>query len=160
MTWKTLAVLSLGLGLMATVGCNSKKDDKAGGNGGGGGKKEEHSHGSGPNGGVMFDIAGGKYHGEFKPSHKDKTATVWIYGADEKTLTPVKTEKVKLVISNTNPKIEMDLTPTDKKADGSAATFTGKHDGLAVEMEYKGTITFLVDGMPYNGDFEEKAEKK
>ena len=63
-------------------------------------------------------------------------------------------------MSNTNPKIEIDLLPTDEAPDGTASTFVGKHDGFAVEMEYKGTVSGQIDGKPYSGDFEEKAEPK
>ncbi len=158
MNAKTLAAIVLGLGLIGAAGCDGKKDAPKPGD-----KKhteESHEHGNGPHGGLIFDIAGGKYHGEFRPDHKEKSATVWILGMDEKTLAPIKADKLRLVVSNTTPKIEIDLLPTDKSADGAATTFTGKHDGFGVEMEYKGTITFKVGDKSYSGDFEEKAEKK
>jgi hypothetical protein len=157
MTWKTITAMALGLGLVGVVGCNTKKDtapkavDKK--------TDEDHTHGTGPHGGVVFDFGGGKYHGEFKPDHKAKSATVWILTADEKTLAPVKTDKLRLVVSNANPKIEIDLPPTDAK-DGAAATFTGNDKGFGVEMEYKGTVRFNVGDTQYSGDFEEKPEKK
>lgn len=158
MAWKTLTAVALGLGLVGTVGCDTKKgtppnaEDKK--------KGEDHAaHGTGPHGGVVFDFGGGKYHGEFKPDHGKKEATVWILGSDEKTPAPVKTDKLRLVVSNTTPKIEIDLTPTDAK-DGSASAFTGKSDGFGVEMEYKGTVRFNVGDTQYSGDFEEKSEKK
>src|SRR5262245_25544434 len=109
MTWKTLAAIALGLGLALAAGCD-KKNDKGGDKGGG---KDGHEHGNGPHGGVVFDFGGGAYHGEFKPNHKEKSATVWILGADEKSLTPVKADRLRLVVSNTTPKIEIDLTPID-----------------------------------------------
>ncbi len=158
MNWKTLATVVLGLGLIWATGCDNKKDattpkpDPK--------KDEDHAHGNGPHGGVVFDFGGGKYHGEFKPSHPDKNATVWILGADEKTAAPIKAEKLKLVVSNTTPKIEIELLPTDKDKDGKASTFTGKDNGFGVEMEYKGTVTFTIDGKQYSGDFEEKPEPK
>jgi hypothetical protein len=158
MTWKTFTAVVLGAGLTGAAGCDAKKEesaappDKK--------KNEGHAHGTGPHGGVVFDIAGGKYHGEFKPDHVKKEATVWILGLDEQTPTPVKADTIRLVVSNTNPKIEIDLLPTDKGADGSASTFTGKHDGFGVEMEYKGTISFTVGSKPHSGDFEEPPAKK
>ncbi len=156
MTWKTLTAAVLGLSLVWAAGCDPKKntqkpDQK---------KDEDHAHGTGPHEGVVFDFGGGKWHGEFLPDHDKKEATVWILGADEKTAAPIKAEKLRLVVSNTNPKIEIDLLPTDKGADGSASTFTGKHDGFGVKMEYKGTVTFTLDGKQYSGDFEEKPEPK
>jgi hypothetical protein len=159
MTWKTLVAAVLGLGLVWATGCDTKKDagpkaaDKKH-------EDDDHGHGAGPHKGVVFDLGGGKWHGEFQPDHKAKSATVWILGADEKTPAPIKAEKLRLVVTNTNPKIEIDLLPTDKGADGAASTFTGKHDGFGVEMEYKGTVTFTLDGKQYSGDFEEKPEPK
>lgn len=160
MNGKTMMAAVLGLGLVWATGCGkpaptapAKADDKKD-------KKDDHGHGNGPHGGVVFDFGGGKYHGEFKPDHGKKNATVWILGADEKTAAPVKVEKLRLVVSNTKPKIEIDLTPTDKGADGAASTFVGTNDGFGVEMEYKGTVTFTADGKQYSGDFEEKPEPK
>ncbi len=154
MNGKTLAAAVLGLGLVWATGCDKKAEPtKAEPK-----KEEEHGHGTGPHGGLIFDL--GKYHAEFKPDHGKKEATIWILGIDEKTAVRIKADKVRLVVSNATPKIEIDLLPTDKGADGTASAFTGKSDGFGVEMEYKGTATVQVDGKPYSGDFEEKAEPK
>ncbi|MCE9562052.1 MAG: hypothetical protein K8U57_08350 [Planctomycetes bacterium] len=162
MSAKMLAATILGFGLIWATGCDSKKDatqkaaeekkpKEA--------KEDKHDdHGPGPHKGVIFDC--GKWHVEFKPDHAKKEATVWIYGLDQKTPTPIKADKVRLVVSNTTPKIEIDLLPTDKGADGAAHTFTGKHDGFGVEKEYKGTVSFQVDGKPYSEEFSEEPEKK
>jgi hypothetical protein len=155
MNRKTLAAAVVGLGLVWSAGCDTKKGEpKAGATF----VSEEHVHGTGPHGGVIFDL--GKWHGEFKPDHAKKEATVWVLGADEKTPAPIKADRLRLVVSNAIPKIEIDLLPTDKGPDGAASTFTGKSEGFAKEMEYKGTVTFTLDGKPYSGDFEEKPEAK
>lgn len=160
MTRKTFAAFVLGLGLLWAVGCDAKKDGAKEAPKGGDkkGDEDDHNHGAGPHGGVIIEL--GKYHGEFKPDHAKKEATVWLLKADAKTPARVKADKLRLVVTNTNPKIEIDLLPVDKDADGAATTFTGKHDGFGVEMEYKGTVSVTVDGKPYSGDFEEKAEPK
>jgi hypothetical protein len=150
---KALAAVVLGLGLVWATGCGKppattppepKHDD-------------DHDHGPGPHGGAIIEF--GKWHGEFKPDHAKKEATVWMLGADAKTPARVKADKLRLVIANTTPKIEIDLLPTDADKDG-ASVFVGRHDGFAKEMEYKGTLTGTVDGKPYSGDFEEKPEPK
>jgi len=156
MIWMRLTAAVLGLGLVTAAGCGkpaapSQKVVEDDG---------DHNHGPGPHGGTIIELGGGKYHGEFKVDHKEKSATVWLLGGDVKTPAPMKTNKLHLVVSNTNPKIEIDLMPTDKDAEGKASSFTGKHDGFGVEMEYKGTVRFNVGDKQYNGDFEEKAEKK
>ena len=154
MNGKMLMAAVLGLGLVWATGCDKKAEPtKADSK-----KEEEHAHGTGPHGGVIFDL--GKYHAEFKPDHGKKEATIWILGIDEKTAVRIKADKVRLVVSNATPKIEIDLLPTDRAADGTASAFTGTSDGFGVEMEYKGTVSFTVDGKPYSGDFEEKAEPK
>src|SRR5262245_15996785 len=110
MYWKTLGVAVLGLGLVVAAGCDTKKDtpkpdDKK--------KDEGHTHGAGPHKGTVFDLGGGKWHGEIDADHEKKEATVWILGADEKTPAPIKTEKLRLVVTNTNPQIEVFLLPTN-----------------------------------------------
>ena len=154
MNWKMLTAAVLGLGLVWATGCDkkaepTKADPK---------KDDEHAHGSGPHGGVVIEL--GKYHGEFKPDHAKMEATVWILDGDAKIALPIKADKLRLVVSNTNPKIEIDLLPTDRDKDGKASTFTGKDNGFGVEMEYKGTVFFTLDGKQYSGDFEEKPEPK
>jgi hypothetical protein len=159
MTWKMLMAATFGLAVALTLGCSGTPapSPKGGGDDNGG---DHADHGPGPHGGVIIELGGGKFHGEFKPDHKEKSATVWLLGVDAKTPAPMKTDKVRLVVSNASPKIEIDLLPTDKDAEGKASTFTGKHDGFAVEMEYKGTVRFNVGDKQYSGDFEEKADKK
>lgn len=166
MNWKTLAAFVLGLGLIWSAGCGNKpeptkpEEKKE--------KEKEKTHGDdedhapGPHGGLVFHIANGKWHGELKVDHAKKTATLWILGDDEKTSAPIKTDKVRLVVSSPAPKIEVDLLPTDADKDGKASAFTGSNDGFAAEKEYKGTISFTLDKdkKPYYGDFEVKNEPK
>ena len=152
MARKTFTAIVLGLGLLWVTGCGGKKVGPQGGH------SDEHEHGEGPHGGVILEL--GKYHGEFKPDHAKKEATVWILKGDAKTPARVKADKVRLVVSNTNPQIEIDLLPTDKADDGTASEFVGKHEGFGVEMEYQGTVTVTIDGKPYSVDFKEEPAKK
>lgn len=153
---KALVAFLFGFGLLALVGCEppkkeGAKDDHTHG--------DEHEHGAGPHGGEILEF--GKVHGEFKPDHAKKTATVWILdGKKAKTAVKVKADKLKLVISNADPKIEIDLLPVDASPDGSASEFVGTHDGLAKEMEYQGTVTGVIDGKPVSSDFKEKPPAK
>lgn len=160
MAWKTLAAVALGFGLLGTAGCGGDKKDAGPPKGGENKKEGDHGeHGAGPHKGTVFDFGGGKYHGEFVVDHKTKEATVYLLGADEKTPAPVRADKLRLVVTNTTPKVEIDLLPTDAK-DGSASAFTGRHEGFGKVMEYKGTVRFNVGDTQYSGDFEEKPEKK
>lgn len=156
MVQKTLVAAILGLGLVWATGCEAKKETPKPGEKA---KPDDHDdHGPGPHGGVIIEL--GKYHGEFKPDHAKKEATVWLLKGDAKTPARVKVEKMRLVVTNTKPEIQIDLAPTDAAPDGTASVFVGKHDGFGVEMEYKGTVTVTIDGKPYSGDFEEKTEAK
>jgi len=56
--------------------------------------RRRHSHGDGPNGGVVTDWGGGKYHVEFCMDHKIKQATVYILGSDARNI-PIKTDKLR-----------------------------------------------------------------
>lgn len=148
-----LAAVLFGFGLLALNGCEPKKDAPKDAH-----KDDDHEHGDGPHGGVILEL--GKFHGEFKPDHAKKTATVWILdGRRAKDAVKVKADKLTLVIKNTDPQITIDLMPVDA-ADGSASEFVGTHDGLAKEMEYKGTVSGVINGKPVNADFEEKPAKK
>lgn len=151
---KTLSAVVLGLGLLWATGCENKKETPKANQPAG----DDHEHGAGPHGGVILEF--GKYHGEFKPDHAKKEATVWILGADAQKPARIKADKLLLVVSNTKPEIKIDLLPTDKADDGTASVFVGKHDGFAVEMEYEGTVHGEIDGKRYSGDFKEKAEPK
>ena len=153
MTRKTLTAVVLGLGLVWASGCDNKKEAPKGNP-----PADDHEHSAGPHGGVILEF--GKYHGEFKPDRAKKEATVWMLKGDAKTPARVKADKVRLVVSNTKPPIEIDLLPTDAASDGTASVFVGKHDGFAVEMEYQGTASVEIDGKPYSDDFKEKPDPK
>ena len=66
-----LTALAFGAALLCSAGCGKKDAPKGGGEGG-----DDHDHGPGPHGGVILEL--GKFHGEFKPDHAKKEATVWI----------------------------------------------------------------------------------
>src|SRR6267378_1703240 len=125
----------LGLGLLVAVlsvtGCSqpsgttppakdtgTKKD---------GGKKDDHTHGQGPNGGVVFDL--GKYHAEFTVDHDKKECTVLVLGEDEKTPTPVAAKELTLNTKQTKtkegkivPPMTIKMLPKDE-AGGKATMF-------------------------------------
>ena len=137
MNVKTMMAAVLGLGLVWATGCGKtdptappKAEEKKD-------KKDDHGHGNGPHEGVVFDFGGGKYHGEFKPSHTKKDATVWILGADEKTPAPIKAEKLQLVRERDAGERESDApVPLDSIAEPALAALMGLlvHDLLSMEM--------------------------
>lgn len=117
----------------------------------------DHGHGAGPHDGTVADWGGGKYHVEFTVDHDKQEATVFILGDDEKTPSPIKAEEVQLSISDPMMQLTLKAAPQAGDAAGSASRFTGNHESLGVVQEYAGTITGVVDGTPYSGDFKEGA---
>jgi hypothetical protein len=158
---KTLGVGFLVVAL-AVAGCSQSsttppaKDKGAGKDSG---KKGGHTHGTGPNGGVVFDL--GKYHAEFTVDHGKKECTVLVLGADEKTPTPVAAKDLTLTTKETKteegkavPAMTIPLLPQDE-TDGKASKFVGTDAGLGNVADFEGTVIGEIDGKPSEGPFEE-----
>ncbi|TWT34961.1 hypothetical protein KOR42_53650 [Thalassoglobus neptunius] len=168
--WKlTIAALSLG---MFVVGCGikpaeessaenaaaqSEENDLDHGEDGEGGEGD-HAHGPGPHGGTVADWGGGAYHVEFTVDHDKKEATVYILGSDEKSPEPIAAGSVLLNIKEPSLLLELLPMPLDGEGDGQSSRFVGTHEELATVTEYEGTISGLVDGTPYAGNFSEVAQ--
>ncbi len=113
----------------------------------------DHEHGPGPHGGTVADWGGGAYHVEFTVDHDKKQATVYILGSDEKTPSPVKAET--LLLSINEPAFQVDLTPQplEGESQNMSSRFVGQHDSLGTVRKFAGTISAVVDGKPFAGDF-------
>ena len=119
---------------------------------------DDHAgHGAGPHDGTLADWGGGKYHVEFTVDHDKQEATVFILGDDEKSSSPIKAEEIQLSIKDPVMQVTLKAVPQEGDAAGSASRFVGNHESLGVVQEYAGTITGVVDGTPYSGDFKEEA---
>ena len=118
---------------------------------------EGHAHGAGPHGGSVADWGGGKYHVEFTVDHANQQATVYILGSDETTPVPIDAEAIELSITDPAMQVTLNAEPQEGDPDGEASRYVGTHEGLGVVQEYAGTITGVVDGTPYSGDFTEEA---
>jgi hypothetical protein len=116
-----------------------------------------HSHGSGPHDGTVADWGGGKYHVEFTVDHAKQQATVYIFGSDEKSPSPIDAKSIELSIKNPEMLVTLQASPQEGDTEGKASRFIGTHEKLGVVQEYAGTMTGVVDGTPYSGDFEEEA---
>lgn len=124
-----------------------------------------HTHGTGPNGGVVFDL--GKYHAEFTVDHPaKKCAILFLAGGtkDAKPL-PVSAKQFTLSIKETKvkegadrgkvlPPMTITLKPVDAK-DGKASTFVGTDPGIGHVADFKGTVLGEIDGKPAQGTFKE-----
>jgi hypothetical protein len=156
--------------MVAFVGCNSatnsatKTANKTAGDHGhdhGPGSHdhgaEGHGHGVGPHDGTVADWGGGKYHVEFTVDHSKQQATVYILGSDEKTLLPIDAASIELSIKDPEMQVTLKASPQENDPQGKSSRFVGNHEKLGVVQEYAGTMTGVVDGTPYSGDFKEEA---
>ena len=116
-----------------------------------------HGHGAGPHDGVVADWGGGKYHVEFTVDHDKTEATVYVLGGDEKTPAPIDAESIELSIVDPEMVVTLKATPLDNDPEGKASRFIGTHEKLGVVQEYEGTMTGVIEGTPYSGDFKEEA---
>ena len=118
---------------------------------------EGHAHGAGPHDGTIADWGGGKYHVEFTVDHDKQQATVYVLGGDEKTPSPIDAESIELSIKSPEMLVTLNAAPQENDPPGKASRFIGTHERLGVVQEYEGTMTGVVEGTPYSGDFKEEA---
>ncbi|MGD9644693.1 MAG: hypothetical protein AB7U73_03210 [Pirellulales bacterium] len=118
-----------------------------------------HTHGAGPNGGVVFDL--GSQHAEFTVDHGKQQCTILVLGADEKSPLPVAAEELTLSTKETKTAdgtvvapMTITLVPQEA-ADGKASTFVGTDPGMANVADFEGTVVGLIDGKPAQGEFKE-----
>lgn len=122
-------------------------------------RKDAHTHGKGPNSGVVFDL--GKYHAEFTVDHDKKECTVFLLGNDEKTPMAVVAKDLSLNTKETKtkggkavPPMTIKLLPKGE-SDGKASKFVGADPGLGNDANFEGTIFGEIEGKPSQGQFKE-----
>jgi hypothetical protein len=121
------------------------------------GHDHSHSgHAPGPHDGTLADWGGGKYHVEFTVDHEKQEATVYVLGDDEKTPAPIPAEDIQLSIQDPPMQVTLKAVPQEGDPEGTSSRFIGNHEGLGVVQEYAGTMTGVIDGTPYSGDFKEE----
>ncbi|HEX2473257.1 MAG TPA: hypothetical protein VHK01_00845 [Lacipirellulaceae bacterium] len=120
-----------------------------------------HSHGTGPNGGIVFDL--GSHHAEFLVDHDKQQVTITALGDDEKTPMPIAATGFVLSINETKtadgktvPPMTVDMQPVDA-TDGKTATFVGTDPGIANVADFAGTVSGEIDNKPAMGEFDEAA---
>ncbi len=119
--------------------------------------EEGHAHGEGPHGGTVADWGGGKFHVEFTVDHDKQAATVYILGDDEKTAASIDAKEVTLAIKDPQFFIELKASAQDGDPADQASRFVGNHENLGIVKEYEGTMSGVVNGTPYSGNFKEVA---
>jgi hypothetical protein len=117
---------------------------------------EDPDHAPGPHGGTVLDWGGGAYHLEFTVDQEKKEATVYVLGSDEKTPSPIKAETIHLTINDPMTELDLAAMPLEGEAEGTSSRFVGTHEALGSEKEFAGTISGVIEGTPYTGDFKEE----
>jgi hypothetical protein len=115
-----------------------------------------HAHGVGPHAGTIADWGGGKYHVELTVDHDQQQATVYILGSDERSPTPIDASSIELSIIEPAMQVILQASPQAGDPEGKSSRFIGTDEKLGVVQEYAGTLTGVVDGTPYSGDFQEE----
>lgn len=116
---------------------------------------EGHAHGAGPHGGTIVDWGGGTFHVEFTVDHDKQQATAYVLGSDEKTPTPIDSEFIELAIKDPAIQFKLTAVPQERDPAGKSSRYEGTHEKLSTVQEYAGTLTAVVNGTPYSGDFTE-----
>ena len=168
-TWKQccllLAAVSWSMGCSKSAGPSAKPNtatkqgDKMQAD-----KVDDHEHGDGhdhhapgPHEGTLADWGGGKYHVEFVVDHDKQESTIYILGNDEKTASPIKAKEIQLNIKSPAFEVALKAAPQQGDPEGSSSRFVGKHQNLGKVQEFAGTVSGVVDGTPYSGEFKEEA---
>ncbi|WP_145248778.1 hypothetical protein [Aeoliella mucimassa] len=158
--------LALAVGLLAFVGCSKSPDTPTPPTTGPVAQTQskpegEHTHGAGPNGGVVFDL--GSHHVEFTVDHDAQTCKFLILGPDEKTPLPVAASEFVVRIAETKTAdgtivepMTIIVEPVDP-VDGKAAEFIGTDPGIANVADFAGKVSGQVNGKPASGEFDESA---
>ena len=119
----------------------------------------EHTHGAGPNGGVVMDL--GSHHAEFTVDHPKKQAAILFLGDDKKTPFAVAATEFVLNLQETKTAdgtvvapMTIMMSPADATG-GKATTFVGTDPGIGNVADFAGTLSGEIDGKPSMGEFAE-----
>jgi hypothetical protein len=112
----------------------------------------------GPHGGALVEWGEEEYHAEFTVDHGKKEATVYILDGSAKKAHPIKAESITLTLTSFTPPVQVSLKAAPQEGDpaGTASRFTGTHEKLGQEMDFKGEISGHIGDKHYTGDFDEK----
>ena len=116
-----------------------------------------HTHGAGPHGGTLADWGGGKYHVELTVDHSKKELVVYLLESDEKTPAAIDSATIEVSIQDPEMIVTLSASPQDGEVSGKSSRFVGNHDLLGNVKDYAGSITGVVSGTPYTGEFDESS---
>ncbi len=122
------------------------------------GHGDHGDHGGGPHGGTVLEL--GPHHGEILFNHDAKEAVVYVLDGDAKKSHPVEADKLLLNVKVPQLSVELKAAPQDTDPAGKASKFVGTHEAFAKEQPFEGTVSGLIDGKPYFGEFKEVPHEK
>jgi predicted small secreted protein len=155
---KKLTLVGIGLLALAVfTGCYTQQGAGAKGRDKSAKKGDDHDHGPGPHAGTIIEF--GDWHGEFTVDHKAQEATVYILGDDAKTAAPIQVDKLLLSIKTPQFQVDLKAAPQEGDPPGKSSRFVGKDERFGKEQGFEGTLSGVVAGKPYAGDFKEEEPK-
>ncbi len=149
--------------LVTIAGCTSKpgasaQEDKTVASGS---ETKSHEHqGEGPHHGILVEWGQDEYHAEFTVDHLNRQAVVYVLDGQAQGAAAVEPDKISDVtvnLANVSPPLTLELKHDPKKSDGKGIAFTARHDQLAKIRTFTGSVSALIAGKPFAGDFQEKA---
>lgn len=157
MNLKSLFIAVL-LATFALIGCNSQppvSGTKSSARTPGKAIDDDHSdHSNGPHGGSVIDF--GPHHAELVVDQAAKKATVYILDNKIKNAVPIAIEKLQFSVKS--PQFQVDLLPDPLPGESreKASRFSAANEKFSNKQKFEGTLSGLLDGKPYLGDFETK----
>jgi YHS domain-containing protein len=151
-----LAAAALALAVFG-AGCQKQAGDAPAPKKSKDGHDHEHAHPEeGPHGGPLAEWGEHDFHAEFTVDHKSKMVLVYVLDGEAKKapkFDATKITKVTLTISNVSPPLTLELKHDASKTDSRGIAFATTHDQFAKDTDYKGTISGIIDGLQYSGEF-------
>jgi len=156
---RQLALTSLGLTLIAVIGCRESKQNAPAANSSST-AADEHDHPTeGPHQGSLIELGNEEYHAELV--HDDAAGTVTIYLLDSAATVavPVDAKQLQINLSHDGEAEQFELLATPEAGDppGKASKFVSSDAELAEELDHEGVQAQLVvsiAGKQYRGAIE------
>lgn len=148
-----LAAAGFAVALALATGCNKKPAEAPAP----AKKPAEHEHTESPHKGALAEWGDHEYHAEFVVDHDAREATVYVLDGDAQNAKPIRAGQLTVALAE-QPAVVFTLAATARDGDppGTASRFVGRHDALATNKPFAGTISVEAAGKKYSGAFKER----
>jgi|GEM_PF-374971 len=114
----------------------------------------DHEHGAaGPHGGAIVELGDEEYHAEVVVDAKTNTLTVYLFGKDAKTPSPIAATEI-IVVTEDNEKHALKAVAVEGKAAEFSLQDEAKVGAITKAGYLHGSLQLEVDGKPYRGDID------